>query len=100
MHNFSGQPYDGALADVWSCGIVLYILLFGRHPFLRPEDLSLPDHQQMLTLFTRTAREEFCMPPQDVAAVSPECVDLLVRILQTKPHSRRAAHGCGGRRGG
>lgn len=34
MHNFNGAAYDGALADAWSVGIVLFILLFGRHPFL------------------------------------------------------------------
>jgi hypothetical protein len=91
MHNFSNRPYDGALADVWSCGIVLFILLFGRHPFLRPEDLSLPDHRQMLALFTRTASEEFSMLPHEAAAISRECGDLLARMLQTKPHLRRGA---------
>ncbi|KAI8473311.1 MAG: serine carboxypeptidase S28-domain-containing protein [Monoraphidium minutum] len=88
MHNFSNEPYDGAQADVWSCGIVLFILLFGRHPFLRPEDLGMPDQQQMLSLFTRTAREEFAMLPAEAATISPECGDLLLRILQTKPQLR------------
>ncbi|KIY95352.1 hypothetical protein MNEG_12611 [Monoraphidium neglectum] len=88
MHNFSNQPYDGALADVWSCGIVLFILLFGRHPFLRPEDVGAPDQQQMLTLFTRTAREEFSMLPHEAGAISPECADLLLRMLQTRPALR------------
>ncbi len=35
MHNFKSARYDGAAADVWSSGIVLFILLFGRHPFLK-----------------------------------------------------------------
>lgn len=88
MHNFSNRPYDGAQADVWSCGIVLFVLLFGRHPFLRPEDAALPDQQQMLALFTRTAREAFALPPAEAAAISPECADLLARMLQTRPEMR------------
>ncbi|GBF97768.1 sulfur stress regulator [Raphidocelis subcapitata] len=88
MHNFSNRPYDGAQADVWSCGIVLFVLLFGRHPFLRPEDAALSDQQQMLALFTRTARESFTMLPAEAATISPECVDMLVRMLQTNPAMR------------
>lgn len=88
MHNFNNQPYDGAQADVWSCGIVLFVLLFGRHPFLRPEDAAMSDQQQMLALFTRTARESFSMLPNEAAAISAECTDLLMRMLQTKPELR------------
>ena len=30
--------YDGTLADVWSCGVLLYVLLFHCYPFERPDD--------------------------------------------------------------
>lgn len=88
MHNFNNATYDGAAVDVWAAGIVLFILLFGRHPFLRPEDSGLSDQQQMLALFTRTAASQFCLLPEEALAITPGCADLLGHILQTNPKNR------------
>jgi serine/threonine protein kinase len=53
MQNFSGGRYDGQAADVWACGVCLFIMLFGRHPYLRPSDEKLNEQQQMIKLFQR-----------------------------------------------
>jgi serine/threonine protein kinase len=34
-------------ADVWSCGVMLYVMLTAQYPFGRPEDTSLKLARQM-----------------------------------------------------
>ena len=34
----SNSRYNGELADVWSCGVFLYVMLFHSYPFERAQD--------------------------------------------------------------
>ena len=36
----NSRTYDGKLADVWSSGVMLYVMLFCEYPFERPEDAA------------------------------------------------------------
>ncbi|CAI6263806.1 unnamed protein product [Periconia digitata] len=73
------NPYDGGQADVWSCGVILFVLLTGFPPFNYSGD-----DKDLRNLFDAIIRADYQMPPE----LSREAKDLIARILITDPKQR------------
>nr|TKW37689.1 hypothetical protein SEVIR_1G064500v2 [Setaria viridis] len=69
------KSYDGAAADVWSCGVILFELLAGYLPF---QDRSLT------SLYRRISRAQFTFP----GWFTPLQKKLILRILEPSPIRR------------
>eukprot|EP00079_Xenopus_tropicalis_P032087 XP_017945858.1 PREDICTED: serine/threonine-protein kinase SIK1 [Xenopus tropicalis] len=72
---FQGQEYEGPPLDVWSLGVVLYVLLCGTFPFDAP---NLP------TLRQRVLEGRFRIP----YFMSQDCESLIRRMLVVDPAKR------------
>jgi serine/threonine-protein kinase HSL1 (negative regulator of Swe1 kinase) len=71
--------YDGAKADVWSCGVILFVLLTGTPPFnYSGEDRHLGD------LFRDIQAAKYVTPDK----LSLEAQDLIRKILVADPRRR------------
>ncbi|KAK7311724.1 hypothetical protein RJT34_10035 [Clitoria ternatea] len=71
----SHKGYNGAVADVWSCGVILYVLLAGYLPF---------DELDLTTLYSKIEKAEFSCPPWFPVGAKT----LIHRILDPNPETR------------
>ncbi|KAL8236106.1 hypothetical protein R6Q59_017187 [Mikania micrantha] len=90
LHTMCGTPayvapevintkgYDGEKADIWSCGVILFVLLAAYLPFY---DINL------MTMYKKISKGVFKCPQW----FSPEVKNLLIRILDINPNTRITA---------
>uniref|UniRef100_A0A453G0Y1 non-specific serine/threonine protein kinase n=1 Tax=Aegilops tauschii subsp. strangulata TaxID=200361 RepID=A0A453G0Y1_AEGTS len=74
----SRREYDGKLADVWSCGVTLYVMLVGGYPF---EDQD--DPKNIRKTIQRIMSVQYTIP--DHVHISMECRQLMARIFVNVP---------------
>ncbi|KAL0310618.1 UNVERIFIED_CONTAM: CBL-interacting serine/threonine-protein kinase [Sesamum angustifolium] len=87
FHTFCGTPayvspevlarkgYDASKVDIWSCGVILFVLMAGYLPF---------HDQNIMAMYKKINKGEFRCPRW----FSPELIELLTRLLDTNPETR------------
>jgi 5'-AMP-activated protein kinase catalytic alpha subunit len=66
------KGYDGSKADIWSCGVILYVLLAGFLPF---------QDENLMNMYTKIFKGHFELPPR----FSCESRRLVSKLLVTDP---------------
>ncbi|XP_073225366.1 CBL-interacting serine/threonine-protein kinase 11-like [Cicer arietinum] len=92
LHTLCGTPayvapeilgkrgYDGAKVDVWSCGVVLFVLAAGYLPF---------NDQNLMVMYRKIYKGEFRCPRW----MSPDLRRFLSKLLDTNPETRITVDG-------
>ncbi|MBA0860889.1 hypothetical protein Goshw_022234 [Gossypium schwendimanii] len=75
------SQYDGKTADVWSCGVTLFVMLVGAYPFEDPDE-----PKDIRRTIQRIINVQYSIP--DFVQVSPECRHLISRIFVADPTAR------------
>ncbi|KAL3830252.1 hypothetical protein ACJIZ3_019054 [Penstemon smallii] len=69
------RGYDGCKADIWSCGVILFVLLSGYLPF---------HDSNLMEMYRKIGKAEFKCPHW----VSPDARRLISKILDPNPNTR------------
>jgi calcium-dependent protein kinase len=99
MNKVSGTPYYIApevlfekydeKCDIWSCGVIMYILLCGYPPFNGETDNEI---------LNKIKTGKFVFPEEEWDNISDESKDLISKMLEFNPQTRFSASDCLGHR--
>ncbi|OVA11558.1 Protein kinase domain [Macleaya cordata] len=71
----NSKGYDGAKADLWSCGVILFVLMAGYLPF---------EESNLMELYKKIFKADFSCPPW----FSTSAKKLIKKILDPNPMTR------------
>jgi len=72
------NKYDNK-SDLWSVGVILYEMMVGELPYIAT------NHYQLVK---KIQRDTVKIPEKDYLSISPECRDLIYRLLDKNPETR------------
>jgi calcium-dependent protein kinase len=68
--------------DIWSCGVMLYMMLSGRPPFTGSNDKEITDNVRFADIILHSS---------DWRKKSRDCIDFIRRLLIRDPNKRSSA---------
>ena len=75
----NGNKYNGAKSDIWSLGVILYLMLFEELPFMDAD---------VKRLYKKILTGKYEIPEDKINDVSKDAIDLVTKILEVNPKKR------------
>ena len=79
-----GNKYKGINSDIWSLGIILYLMLFQELPFMDAD---------VNRLYKKILQGKYEIPEDKINLVSKDAIDLIQKILEINPKKRIKING-------